>query len=163
MTEQITVAVPYNKEIRYTLFAQGVHSAIPSIDYDGSYIRFSFLGRTVLVLFYTFHSFRRLFVVTRWSEKYNGSPVVLPGVDSKLLLLYEARGRRYDDFKKALYLLTKDDPYKCLCLPLAFWFKIFSLVDHYGGKKSDVMWLFEKYKNREKIKKIFWEAQDKKL
>lgn len=150
MIEQITVAVPYEKTVRYTLFAQGVQSALPLIDSDGSFIRFSFLGRSVLVLFYTFHSFRRVFVVTRWNEKYAGTPIVLPGVDSKLLLLYEARGRQYDDFKRVLYLLTKDDPYRCLCFPLPFWFKLFALIEHYGGKKSDVIWLFEKYKNREK-------------
>lgn len=147
MRYNVTVDIPYTEKTAYTLYAYGCKISAPIKDEDEKYIHFKFLGGTVFCLFYTFSRFRRAYIVTCWENEKDGQAITLPSVNEKLCLIFTARGRKIDHLKRCLYLLTRENENAVYSLPLIFWYKLAGLIQYSEAKKSDVMTLFDKYKN----------------
>lgn len=154
MRYNVKVDVPYLKKLPYTLYAKGLLIDIPQFDKDESFCHFKFLGDTVFVLFYTFNDFRRAYIVTSWQNEKDGEPIVLPGVDQKLCLIYTARGRKIDNLKRVIYILTEEqgDENKVFKLPLIFWYKLAAIIQHNGALRSDISILWEQFTKKKLIK-----------
>lgn len=132
------------KEMSYTLFAQGYKIAIPKNTDNSSFIEFKFLGGTTVALFYTFAEFRRAYLVTGWANISDGEQLFLPGIDSPLCLILKAKGRQIDDMKRALRWLVKCDEREAFALPLLFWQRLSALILSGGIKKIAVTRLMKK-------------------
>ena len=154
MRHNVNVSVPYSKKLPYTLFAKGFLVSIPNVDEGADFVRFKFLGGTVFVLFYTFKGFRRAYIVTGWEDQKDGEPVSLPGVDSKLCVLFTARGRKVDHLKRVVYILTDEqgDRYKAFKLPLLFWYRIAALIQQCGAQRTDLAVLWESFTKKKLLK-----------
>lgn len=140
----IIVDVPYNKKLPYTLFAQGLMSCPPLTDSDGAFMHFEFVGKAVLVLFYTFESFRRAYIVAVW-QPCKLSPIALPGIGCKLFVLFEARGHKIDHLKRCLFLLTDSNTGGVFMFPHLFWYRLAGLIQFHGAPKSEVMTLYNHF------------------
>jgi len=152
MTNCFSVRVPYNAEISYKSFAQGVKIAIPRIDEDGKYITFEFWKKSVLVMFYYFqrtHKIYRCYVVAPWKEGDVSEPIRLPGVNQPLKLICKLKGKGFWNLRRAIYILTKDNPYKVLCLPQMFWYRLCFLSQYGKARRSDILNLYYSYLPKE--------------
>ncbi|MBQ3670158.1 MAG: hypothetical protein IJR39_07115 [Treponema sp.] len=147
MRYNVTVTVPYAKRLPYTLFAKGSLSDIPHVDDGADFVHFKFGGGTVFVLFYTFTGFRRAYIVTGWQNEKDGEAIILPGVNEKLCLIFIAQGRKIDDLKRVLYILTdeQNDEHKVFSLPLIFWYRLSALIQQSEAHRSDIALLWEKF------------------
>ncbi|MBM7022649.1 hypothetical protein [Treponema sp. Marseille-Q4523] len=145
MRYNVTVDVPYEKRLPYTLFAKGFLIETPHIDSNKDFAHFKFLGGSIIVLFYTFEGFRRAYIVTGWDEKKDKEYITLPGITEKLCLIFTARGRKVDHLKRCVYLLTKENKDKVFKFPLLFWYRLAGLIQFSGAKKSDVMHLYTEF------------------
>lgn len=146
MRANISVKIPCNAASAYTLYAHGYKIEVPYLDEKEEYYHFTFQHGTVLVLFYHFTDFRRAFVVTTWDDKMQVDGIMLPGVNEKLCLIYEAKGRRFDILKRTIYNLTKDDEFSIFKYDLSFWYRLCFLIQSCQGKSSDIKLLCDKYK-----------------
>lgn len=153
MNSIINVKVPNTIELAYTLYANGMNLTKPILDIAGEFYTLSYPSDSVMVLFYTFREFRRCCVVTGWNEGLGLEPVCLPGVDGKLSLLYETRGRKLDDMKRILFLLTRENKYEIYRFSYLFWFHLIALIECSGGKKWEVKKLYRDYKRQNENEK----------
>lgn len=69
----------------------------------------------------------------------------MPGVEERVTVIFDARGRNVDHLKRVVYLLTRKSE-KVFLFPRIFWYKIASAIQFYDGKRSDIMLLYEQYK-----------------
>lgn len=145
MRYNVTVDVPYGKKLPYTLFAKGSLIEVPHVDKGGDFAHFKFGGGTVFTLFYTFENFRRAYIATCYEDEKDGEAVALPGVNEKLCLVFTARGRKVDHLKRCVHILTEKDEHKVFSLPLAFWYKLSSLIQFSGAHRSDVLRLYDMF------------------
>ncbi len=154
MRYNVTVDVPYLKELPYTLYAKGSLIDIPNIDKNNDFAHFKFAGGTVFVLFYTFNGFRRAYIVTCWESEKDGEAITLPGVNEKLCLIYIAKGRKIDHLKRVLFILTDEqgDEHKVFKLPLVFWYRLSSIIQHNGALRSDISVLWENFTQKKLLK-----------
>lgn len=146
MRYNITVDVPYGKKLAYTLYSKGFLTDVPHVDENSDFVHFKYAGGSVIVLFYTFERFRRAYIATGWESEKDGEAVSLPGIDEKLCLIFTARGRKVDHLKRCVWLLTQEDEYKVFKFPLLFWYRLAFLIQFCGAKRSDVMYIYEKFK-----------------
>lgn len=153
MNAYINVKVPYNTELAYTLYAKGMNVTKPVLDGEGEFYTFTYPASSVMVLFYTFRDFRRCCIVTGWNEGLGMDPVCLPGVEGKLTLLYETRGKKLDDMKRILFLLTRENEYEIFRFSYLFWFHLIALIECSGGKKWEVEKLYRDYKRENENEK----------
>jgi len=153
MRYNVTVDVPYQNQLPYSLFAKGSLIDIPHIDKDGKYVHFKFRGGTVFVLFYTFKSFRRAYVVTGFQNENDGEAINLPGVSEKLCLIFTAGGRKIDELKRVLYILTEEqnDEHKAFSLPLIFWYRLSALIQQKKALRSDIGLLWERFTKKKLV------------
>ena len=138
----------------YTLFAKGSLIAVPNVDDGADFVHFKFGGGTVFTLFYTFTGFRRAYIVTGWQNEKDGEAISLPGVNEKLCLIFTARGRKIDDLKRVLHILTDEqkDEHKVFSLPLVFWYRLSALIQRGEAHRSDIALLWEKFTKKELLK-----------
>lgn len=151
MRHNVYVKIPISDDISYSLFAQGFLIDIPHDD-DKESIIFKFQAGSVIALFYTFANFRRAYLVTEWQNQNDGEAIHLPGIDVPLYVLFKAKGRRIDELKHALHILTKDDRYAPFKLPLEFWKKLSNLLELKRSYKEEVFYLYNKYTKGKKLK-----------
>jgi hypothetical protein len=151
MRHNVYVKIPISDDISYSLFAQGFLIDIPHDD-DKESIIFKFKAGSVIALFYTFANFRRAYLVTEWQNQNDGEAIHLPGIDVPLYVLFKAKGRRIDELKHALHILTKDDRYAPFKLPLEFWKKLSNLLELKRSYKEEVFYLYNKYTKGKKLK-----------
>jgi len=144
------VNIPIKGTVSYSLFAQGLLVEIPKDSEDKNYVIFKFLGGTVFALFYTFANFRRAYLATEWECETDGEAVSLPGIDVPLYVLYKAKGRKIDELKHALFILTKKDHYAPFYLSIKFWEKLAAQIEFYGSRKKEVCFLYNKYCKKSK-------------
>ena len=154
MRYNVTVTIPYMKKLSYTLFAKGSLIEIPHVDDNGEFVHFKFAGKTVFALFYTFKGFRRAYIVTCWQDKKDGEPITLPGINEKLCLIFTARGRKVDELKRVIYILTdeQDDEHKVVSLPLIFWYRLSSLIQQSGASRTDIALLWESFTKKKLLR-----------
>ena len=151
MNHHVNVSIPIDTNISYSLFAQGLLIDIPQNDDVGNII-FKFKAGSVIALFYTFANFRRAYLVTEWQNQNDGEAILLPGIDLPLIVLFKAKGRRIDELKHALHILTKDDRHAPFKLPLEFWQKLSNLLELKRSYKEEVFYLYNKYTKGKKLK-----------
>lgn len=150
MRHNVLVNVPTKDTVSYTLFAQGLLLDIPKDNEQKDSVEFKFLGGSVFALFYTFANFRRAYLATEWQNKGDGEPFYLPGIDVPLYVLFKAKGRKIDELKHALHIMTKEDHYAPFRLSIEFWKKLAAQIEFYGSNKEDIFWLYNKYAKKGK-------------
>ncbi len=150
MSHKVYISVPIDCEVSYTLFAQGLPIDIPHDSDDGKKVIFTFKGGTVFSLFYTFANFRRAYLATEWQNDQYGEPTYLPGIDVPLYVILKAKGRKVDELKHALHILTKEEHFAPYKLPIEFWQKLSNLIEYKGSYKEEVFYLYNKYTKKGK-------------
>jgi len=154
MRRSVSVEVPYLKQLPYTLYAKGSLIEIPFFDENENFAHFRFTPNTVFVLFYTFKTFRRAYIVSCWQNEKDGEPIILPGVNEKLCLIFTARGKKVDHLKRVLYILTEEqgNEHQVFTLPLLFWYRLGALIQQSGAARSDLAVLWESFTQKKLIK-----------
>jgi hypothetical protein len=142
MRNNVNVQVPTNETTSYTLYAQGFLIEKPMESKDETTINFKFLGGTVFALFYTFSNFRRAYLATEWMNEADGEPLRLPGIDAPLFVLYTARGRKIDELKHALHILSDYNPFE---MPIEFWQMLSNQIDLYGSHRTDIFYIYNRF------------------
>lgn len=138
MRQSLTVHIPQNQDVSYSLYALGSKIAVPVLsDNRGEYI-FKFTGGTPVVLFYTFQNIKRAFVVTAWQDERDGEPVTLPGVDEKLCLIASFKGYRIRLLEELLKQMRVKDEHYIFTQPLLFWYRLVSVIQYAKTKQTAI-------------------------
>lgn len=138
MRQSLTVYIPQNKDVTYSLYALGSKIAVPVLsDSQGEYI-FKFTGGTPVVLFYTFQNIKRAFVVTAWRDERDGESVMLPGVDGKLCLIASFKGYRICLLDELLKQLSAQDEHYIFTRPLLFWYRLAAVIQYAKTKQTAI-------------------------
>ncbi|MBR1640612.1 MAG: hypothetical protein IJ688_14655 [Treponema sp.] len=143
--QSVYVNVPITDKMSYSLFAQGLLSEIPVENKEKDSLVFKFSGGSVFCLFYTFANFRRAYIVTAYLDENDGEAVTLPGIEIPLYVIFKAKGRKIDDLKHVLYILTKEDHYAPFRLKIEFWEKLAAMIEYHGSYREEVIFLYNKY------------------
>lgn len=143
--QTVYVNVPIKDTVSYSLFAQGLLSEIPYENTQKDSLVFKFLGGSVFCLFFTFANFRRAYIATAWLNEDDGESINLPGIDIPLYVIFKAKGRKIDNLKHALYILTKEDRYAPFRLKIEFWKKLAAMIEYHGSYKEEIIFLYNKY------------------
>lgn len=144
----VYVNVPITDNFSYSLYAQGLLAEIPTEAQDKGCLVFKFFADSVFCLFYTFAEFRRAYIATAWLDENDGKPVFLPGIEIPLYVIYKAKGRKIDDLKHALYILTQKDHYAPFRLNLDYWEKFALMIEFYGSYREQIIFLYNKYASK---------------
>ena len=59
------------------------------------------------------------------------------------------KGKGFWNLRRAIYILTKDNPYKVLCLPQMFWYRLCFLSQYGKARRSDILNLYYSYLPKE--------------
>ena len=138
MRQSLTVHIPQNQDVSYSLYALGSKIAVPVLsDNRGEYI-FKFTGGTPVVLFYTFQNIKRAFVVTAWQDERDGEPVTLPGVDEKLCLIASFKGYRIRLLEELLKQMRVRDEHYIFTQPLLFWYRLVFVIQYAKTKQTAI-------------------------
>lgn len=141
----ITVHVPQNDAVSYSLYALGSKSEFPRQTNDESEYTFKFRGGTAVALFYAFANIRRAFIVTGWQDGRDGNAVMLPGVDGKLCLVSMMNGGKVRVLDKILKNLAAKDEHYIFSLPLLFWHRLANIIQYGRGRGSAIKSLMDFY------------------
>lgn len=136
MRNNLTVHVPQNQNISYSLFAKGLLIEAPKYSEDETELIFRFQRGTAVVLFYYFAGTRRAYVVTGWDSEKDGKKCNLPGVDEDLCILYTAFASKIHLLDYFIKYFSKEDEYALFRLPLLFWYRFTTLIQCKKGKLS---------------------------
>lgn len=143
MRQSLTVHIPQNQDVSYSLYALGSKIAIPALsDEQGEYI-FKFAGGTPVVLFYTLQNIKRAFVVTAWQDERDGETVTIPSVDGKLCLIASFKGYRIRLLDELLKQLTAQDEHYIFTQSLLFWYRLASMIQYAKTKQTAIETLLE--------------------
>jgi len=143
MRQCLTVHIPQNQDVSYSLYALGLKIAVPVLSNNqGEYI-FKFTGGTPVVLFYTFQNIKWAFVVTAWQDERDGEPVTLPGVDGKLCLIASFKGNRIRFLDELLKQLIAQDEHYIFTQPLLFWYRLATVIQYARTKQTSIETLLE--------------------
>ena len=138
MRQCLTVHIPQNQDVFYSLYVLGSKIAVPVLsDNQGEYI-FKFTGGTPVILFYTFQNIKRAFVVTAWQDERDGEPVTLPGVDGKLCLIASFKGYRIHLIDELLKQLTAKYEHYIFTQPLLFWYRLAIVIQYAKTKQTAI-------------------------
>ncbi len=133
-----TVSVKIPNASYYTLFAEG--SLLELEPYGNGHIATLDFSYPV-VLYYTFHHHRRLYVIMRPSkgEFFHNNDVSRP-----FSIITQLRGRSFDRFKRSLrYIVRKSKGFHEF--PAEFYFKLSFLCTHQKNDKINLDRLVQKY------------------
>ena len=142
--QPVYVNVPISDNFSYSLFAQGLLSEIPHENKEKDCLVFKFSGGSVFCLFYTFANFRRAYIATAWLNEEDGEALHLPGIDIPLYVIFKAKGRKIDNLKHALYILTKKDHYAPFRLKIEYWEKLAAMLEYRGSCREEIIFLYNK-------------------
>lgn len=146
MRKPVEVNVPYSADsFSYTLYAQGLVTDVPKENTEKGVIVFRFASRSVTALFYNFSNFRRAYLVTGYQNSNDGDPIYLPGIDEPLYVIFKAKGRKIDNLKHAIFILTRNDKYAPFRIKIEFWEKLAALIESNLAYKDNIIYLFNKY------------------
>lgn len=143
--QSVYVNVPITDKVSYSLFAQGLLSEIPVENMEKDCLIFKFSGGSVFCLFYTFANFRRAYIATAYLNEDDGEAIRLPGIDIPLYVIFKAKGKKIDELKHVLYILTKEDHYAPFRLKIEFWEKLAVMIEYHGSYREEVIFLYNKY------------------
>ena len=138
MRQSLTVHIPQNQDVSYSLYAVGSKIAVPTLSDDQSEYIFKFTVGTPVVLFYTFQNIKRAFVVTAWQDERDGEPVTLPGVDGKLCLIASFKGYRIHLIDELLKQLTAKYEHYIFTQPLLFWYRLATVIQYAKIKQAAI-------------------------
>lgn len=146
----VLAKVPLDKT-SYSLFVQSDITNKTFYEEYGTLIEFE----GTACLFYSYSNHRRAYVVT---EKINSQIPLLKGtlplVKDEITIIYEARARKIDLLKFALYNLEKTYGKKIFTLPISYWVILTSLIDSYNKNtttqktKRNIIAITDKYIKR---------------
>ena len=142
--QPVYVHVPLTDNVSYSLFAQGLLIEIPQENQQNDSLVFKFLGGSVFCLFYTFANFRRAYIATAWLNEDDGDPIQLPGIEIPLYVIFKAKGRKIDDLKHALHILTQKDQYAPFRLKIEFWERLAAMIE-YSTFRERIIYLYNKF------------------
>lgn len=137
--------VPQTENVSYTLYAVGIKTDKPILTSDGSEYIFNFLPETPVVLFYCFGEMKRAFVVREWKDESDGEPIILPGVDERLSLLYSTKGNKVKKLDGIIKKLTKTDADEIFLFSPLFWYRLTSIIQFKNSKPTLVNGLYNLY------------------
>lgn len=151
MKRNICVEIPDTAESSYSLYAQGAMLGFPAPDEETGVFRIEFAPGSVAALFYTFAEFRRVYLVTQ-AEGFGKDigTIRLPGVQDPVSFIFAARGARFDRLKNVLFFLEQQEGTGIYLFPLRFWQNTAAAIDFYGGYKSHLRFLLDKYKEEKR-------------
>ena len=138
MRQSLTVHIPQNQDVSYSLYAAGSKIVVPALSDDKSEYIFKFTGGTPVVLFYTFQNIKRAFVVTPWRDERDGESVMLPGVDGKLCLIASFKGYRICLLDELLKQLTAQNEHYIFTQSLLFWYRLASVIQYAKTKQTTI-------------------------
>lgn len=138
MRQCLTVHIPQNQDVSYSLYAVGSKIAVPAFSDDQSEYIFKFTDGTPVVLFYTFQNLKRAFVVTAWRDERDGEPITLPGVDGKLCLIVSFKGYRICLLDELLKQLSAQDEHYIFTQPLLFWYRLAAVIQYAKTKQTAI-------------------------
>lgn len=141
----VYVNVPFTDNFSYSLFAQGLLAEIPVENNEKNCLVFKFFADSVFCLFYTFAGFRRAYIATSWLDENDGQPIFLPGIEVPLYVIFKAKGRKIDELKHALYILTNKQHYAPFRLNLEFWEQLAKMIECYGSYREQILFLYNRY------------------
>lgn len=138
MRQSLTVHIPQNQDVSYSLYAGGSKIAVPALSDDQSKYIFEFTGGTPVVLFYTFQNIKRAFVVTAWQDERDGEPVTLPGVEGKLCIIAGFKGYRIRLLDELLKQLTAQNEHYIFTQPILFWYRLAAVIQYAKTKQTAI-------------------------
>jgi hypothetical protein len=145
MKQSLIVHVPQTENVSYTLYAVGIKVDKPVLSSDESEYIFTFLPGTPVVLFYCFGKMKKAFVVRGWESETDGEPILLPGVDEKLALVFSTNGNKVKKLDGIIKKLTKSDPNGIFLFPALFWYRLTSIIQFRNSKSTLVNGLYNLY------------------
>ena len=134
----ITVSIPFEKK-GLSLFAHGGAAHVETL---ATATVFTFDDKSPLILFYTFPSMRRAYIVY---GKETGCKRMLPLVTPAVTVLYTATGRRIDVLKRMLFLLENLTYGAYFGFDALFYRELGLLLDQKKMHKRTLITLLEKY------------------
>ena len=143
MRQSLTVHIPQNQDVSYSLYVAGSKIAVPALSDDQSEYIFKFTGGTPVVLFYTFPNIKRTFVVTSWQDERDGEQITLPGVDGKLCLIASFKGYKIRFLDELLKQLTAQNEHYIFTQSLLFWYRLASVIQYAKTKQTTIETLLE--------------------
>lgn len=147
MKSFIEVTIPFKAKTAYTLYAKGFQIDTPEFLEDAKFARFRFLRGSVFILFYTFTRFRRAYIVRSVKNDKSPNLIFLPGVNEHVELLCKWRGKKIDLLKRYVFLFMKESD-EIFRFPITFWRTFIGVLECFGGAKSDVLLLYERYRKK---------------
>lgn len=150
MKQSLTVHVPQTENVSYTLYAVGIKTDKPQLTSDESEYIFRFMAGTPVVLFYCFGKMKKAFVVKAWGNNSEEEPIVLPGVDEKLTLIYMTKGNCVKKLDGIIKKLTKDDENEIFTFPALFWYRLTSIIQFKNSKPTLINGLYNLYSEKTK-------------
>lgn len=139
--------IPDTATSSYSLYAQGAMLGFPEFNEETGVFRIEFAPESVAALFYTFAEFRRVYLVSQTESLGKDIETIrLPGVQDPVSLIFAARGARFDKLKNVLFFLEQEEGTGVYLFPLRFWQNTAAAIDFYGGYKSYLRFLLDKYK-----------------
>lgn len=127
----IIAKIPLDKE-NYSVYVNCKIINKIFLEEYGTLIEFEGTG----VIFYYYSNHRRAYVITEIKNKIPLLYGNLPLVREKVTIIYEARGRRIDLLKFALYNLEKEYGSKFYELPVPFWLCFTAYIDSCKPKNN---------------------------
>lgn len=122
----LNVHIPVRGTTRYSLYAKGMIISKTTVPELGTFIGFE----GVVILFYSYPRHRRAYIVRSTNELKHHRSCILPGVKTRVGVLYEARGRKIDILRKVYYNLEKINGPDVYLFNTLFWQKIGCLLDY---------------------------------
>ncbi len=126
------VKIPLDKS-SYSLFINSKIKNKLFVEEYGTLIEFE----GIALLFYSYSNHRRAYVIT--TEEDSRIPLLkgnLPLVKKDVMILYEAKSRKVDLLKFAIYNLEKMYGEIIYSFPTSYWLLICSLIDSYNNKHT---------------------------
>lgn len=138
MRSNLTVHVPKNNSVSYSLYAMGMKISVPHTSDDESEWIFRFAGGSAVVLIYSFERYRRAYIVTAWESGKDGEKSSLPGVDEDVCILGILEGRKIGRMERLVRHLSREDEYAPFRFPLLFWYRFSVMLKNRKDYCSDV-------------------------
>ena len=128
----ITIHIPPKHLSYFTLFVRGNITEKVTLPKEGTLIE----TEGVCIVYYTYSKHRRAYIICDTLKTHCFSSFYLPNIREKIHILYQARGRKIDLMRQAIYNLEQMSNKAVYSLPPIFWQKFSCLLDNYNGYKS---------------------------
>ena len=84
-------------------------------------------------------------MVKGWESETDGEPILLPGVDEKLALVFSTNGNKVKKLDGIIKKLTKSVSNGIFLFPALFWYRLTSIIQFRNSKPTLVKGLYNLY------------------